>query len=178
MQRKHDTDEDDGDSAGISKTRRKQEMHELQALGERLAGLNNRQLEALALPEDLHEAVVDSRSITKHEARRRHMQFIGRLMRSVDAEPIREKLKEWDGQSKDATALQHQLERWRERLIDDEAALSEYLDAHPGVDIQHLRALIRHCRDERLHNKPPRHYRELFRELKRIAEAPAEAGDA
>ena len=95
MQHKDPSNDDDEDGDGsVSKTRRKQEMHELQALGERLVELNNRQLQALALPEDLHEAVMDSRAITKHEARRRHLQFIGRLMRSVDAEPIREKLKE------------------------------------------------------------------------------------
>lgn len=166
----------DDTSAPVSKTQRKREMHELQALGERLASLNDSQLGHLAgnLPEELLDAVREGRSITRHEARRRHMQYIGRLMRSVDPDPIRDKLAEWDGQSKGATARLHQIERWRDRLIEDEGALAEYLAAHrdagPAIDIQHLRTLIRNCRDERARAKQPRFFRELFRELKRIAE--------
>lgn len=158
----------------VSKTRRKKDMHELQALGERLTALNKSQLDALTLPEDLLDAVLDAHSITKHEARRRHLQFIGRLMRSVDPEPIREKLAEWDGQSSSATAEQHRLERWRERLIEEEGALAEFIEAYRAaqaiIDIQHLRSLIRHVRDDRVRDKPQRHYRELFRELKRISD--------
>src|SRR5687768_13033251 len=112
------------DSGGdVSKTQRKREMIELQALGERLTELNDEQLAGLDLPEDLRDAVADSRRITRHEARRRHMQYIGRLMRSIDPEPIRAKLGEWDGQSTEATAALHRLERVRDALIADDAAL-------------------------------------------------------
>ncbi len=168
----HD-DADDGD-VEISKSQRKREMHELQALGERLTTLNDSQLVSLDLSDKLRDAVRASHAITQHGARRRHMQFIGRLMRLVDADPIREKLREWDGQSRGATVLQHQLERWRDRLMDDDGALSEYLAAHAKttpagvIDIQHLRTLIRNARDERTREKPLRFFRELFRELKRI----------
>lgn len=166
----------------VSKTRRKKEMHELQALGERLTGLNNGQLAALPMPEDLRDAILDFRGMTKHEARRRQLQYIGRIMREVDAEPIREKLREWDGQSRGAVAAQHRLERWRDRLIEEEAALAEFIAEHRGaaeLDIQHLRGLIRQAREERAREKPPKHYRELYRELKRIADsAPGSASAA
>jgi ribosome-associated protein len=161
----------------VSKTRRKKEMHDLQALGERLTELNRTQLESLSLPESLRDAVLDAHAITRHEARRRHMQFIGKLMRNIDPEPIRERIAEWDGQSSSATAEQHRLERWRERLIEEEGALAEYIEycrsqgaARESIDIQHLRSLIRHVREDRERGKPVRHYRELFRELKRISE--------
>jgi len=151
-----------------SKTQRKRAMHELQALGRRLVELNSEQLAAVALPEDLREAVEQARRITRHEARRRQLQYIGRLMRSVDPEAIREKLKAWDGVSAGETARLHRIERWRERLIEDDGALGALAGAHPGIDTQRLRALVRNTREERNAGRPPRAYRELFRALRDI----------
>jgi ribosome-associated protein len=151
-----------------SKTERKRVMHELQALGERLIGLNSEQLAAIALPENLHEAVEQARRITKHEARRRQLQYIGRLMRDVDPEPIREKLRAWDGVSTEETARLHRIERWREELLGNDGAIGALVHAHPGTDTQRLRALVRNAREERNSGRPPRAYRELFRALRDI----------
>jgi ribosome-associated protein len=151
-----------------SKTERKRVMHELQALGERLIGLNSEQLAAIALPENLLEAVEQARRITKHEARRRQLQYIGRLMRAVDPEPIREKLKIWDGVSTEETARVHRIERWREKLLEDESGLGALVQVHPGIDTRLLRALVRNAREERNSGRPPRAYRELFRALRDI----------
>ena len=151
-----------------SKTQRKREMHELQELGARLVELNSEQLAAVALPEDLHQAIEQVRGMTKHEARRRQMQYIGRLMRSVDPGPIREKLKVWDGVSAEHTARQHRVERWRDRLLEDETAVDELASAHPGIDARRLRTLARRAREERGAGTPPRAYRELFKALREI----------
>jgi ribosome-associated protein len=151
-----------------SKTERKRVMHELQALGERLIGLNSEQLAAIALPENLLEAVEQARRITKHEARRRQLQYIGKLMRAVDPEPIREKLKIWDGVSTEETARVHRIERWREKLLEDESGLGALVQVHPGTDTRLLRALVRNAREERNSGRPPRAYRELFRALRDI----------
>jgi ribosome-associated protein len=151
-----------------SKTQRKREMHELQALGVRLVELNSEQLDAVALPEDLRDAVERAQRITKHEARRRQLQYIGRLMRSVDPGPIREKLKVWDGVSTEETARVHRIERWREKLLEDEGTIGALVRAHPGIDTQRLRSLVRNARDERKAGRPPRAYRELFRALRDI----------
>jgi ribosome-associated protein len=151
-----------------SKTQRKREMHELQALGARLVELNPEQLEEVGLPQDLRDAVEFARRTTKHEARRRQMQYIGKLMRSVDPKPIREKLKIWDGVSAEHTAKQHRVERWRDRLLEDESTVDELVRAHPGIDARHLRALARKAREERAAGAPPRAYRELFRALREI----------
>jgi len=151
-----------------SKTQRKREMHELQALGVRLVELNSEQLDAVALPEDLRDAVERAQRITKHEARRRQLQYIGRLMRSVDPGPIREKLKVWDGVSTEETARVHRIERWREKLLDDDGTIGALVRAHPGIDTQRLRSLVRNARDERKAGRPPRAYRELFRALRDI----------
>jgi len=156
-----------------SKTQRKREMHELQGLGARLVELNPGQLDEIGLPEDLRNAIEFAQRTTKHEARRRQLQYIGKLMRSVDPAPIREKLKIWDGVSVEHTAKQHRVERWRDRLIEDESAVEELLRAHPGIDARHLRALARKARAERAAGSPPRAYRELFRALRAIVLDPA-----
>src|SRR5258706_5459361 len=132
-----------------SKTELKRVMHELQALGERLIGLNPEQLAAIALPENLYEAVEQARRITKHEARRRQLQYIGRLMRDVDPEPIREKLKVWDGVSIEETARVHRIERWREKLLEDAAGGGALVGIHPGIDAQRRPAPVRNPREER-----------------------------
>src|SRR5882672_5040665 len=161
-----------------SKTELKRVMHELQALGERLIGLNPEQLAAIALPENLHEAVEQARRITKHEARRRQLQYIGRLMRAVDPEPIREKLKVWDGVSTEETARVHRIERWREKLLEDDGAVGALVRVHPGIDAQRLRALVRNARAERDAGRPPRVYRDLFRALREIVAELESAEDA
>ena len=161
-----------------SKTRRKREMHELQALGARLAELNPGQLAAVALPENLRDALAQLRRMTKHEARRRQMQYVGKLMRSVDPAPIREKLKIWDGVSAEHTARQHRVERWRDRLLEDESTVDELLRAHPRIDARRLRALASRAREERAAGTPPRAYRELFRALREIVVEPSREDDA
>src|SRR5215467_12640856 len=143
-------------------------MHELQALGARLVELNTEQLAEVGLPDDLREAIEFARRTTKHEARRRQMQYIGKLMRSVDPAPIREKLKIWDGVSAEHTAQQHRVERWRDRLIEDDACVDELQRAHPGIDARRLRALARKAREERSAGAAPKAYRELFRALRDI----------
>jgi ribosome-associated protein len=153
----------------VSKTRRKQAMLELQALGEALVALGEAQLAALPLEDELREAVLEAKRMRSHEAKRRQMQFIGRLMRRLDPAPIRERLDELAGQSAQASARHKRLEAWRERLLADDAALTEFAAAHPGADLQALRALIRNSRKERHEAKPPRAYRELFRFLKQCS---------
>lgn len=164
---------DGHDDAGRpSKTRRKKEMTALQALGAQLVALKPDQLARIELPEALREAIEFAHRITSHEARRRHMQYIGKLMRGVDADAIRTALDDATGESAAAVALMHRCERWRDRLLADDAALAELVDAlppahedAPGADVQALRAMIRAARRERAARQPPRHARELYRWL-------------
>ncbi len=143
-------------------------MHELQALGVALLRLNERELESITLPEELRRAVLEAKRIKSHEAKRRQLQYIGRLMREVDAAPLRAKLEAIEGSSAQATAHHRRLEAWRERLLDDDEALTAFAAEHPGADMQVLRTLIRNARKEAASGKPPRAYRELFRVLKQI----------
>lgn len=155
----------DGEPAP-SKTQRKKEMTALQQLGEELAQLNAEQLAEVPMPEALREAIIEARRITQHGGKRRQMQYVGRLMRTIEVAPVREKLASWNGVSREATALLHRIERWRERLLEDDSAIQEFIAAYPRSDPQRLRSLLRSIRKERAENKPPRQYRELFRLLR------------
>jgi ribosome-associated protein len=154
-----------------SKTQRKKQMHELQALGARLVSLNDSQLDEIGLAQPLRTAVDDAKRFTRHEARRRQMQYIGRLMRDIDPAPIREKLKIWDGVSQEHTARHHLVERWRERLMEDDGALGELAKQQRGLDTQRLRSLVRSAREEVAAGRPPRNHRELFRFLRQVLES-------
>jgi ribosome-associated protein len=159
----------------LSKTKRKQEMHALQALGAALVELPEAQIASLEIAERLKLAVLAAKRIKSHEARRRQMQFIGKLMRDADPEPIRALIDSVQGSSAQAAARHQRLETWRERLIADDEALTEFAAAYPRADLQGLRALLRNVRKEAKEGKPPRAYRELFRFIKdAAAPAPAE----
>jgi ribosome-associated protein len=97
----------------ISKTRRKKQMSDLQDVGAELVALSAEQLARIEMPDNLREAVVEARRFTKHEARRRQIQYIGRIMRDIDAGPIVEQLAALKAPSKRQTALFHVAERWR-----------------------------------------------------------------
>jgi len=150
----------------LSKTRRKQDMHALQALGGALLDLPPSQLDALGIPEELAEAVREAGRISSHEAKRRHLQYIGRLMRKLDPEPIRAAIAEIEGRSAAARARHRRIEQWRERLLEDDRALTEFAHEHTGADLQALRALIRNARKEIAWSRVPRAQRALFRFLR------------
>ncbi len=153
-----------------SKSALKRAMNDLQALGAELVELSRDQLKKIDLPDDLRDAVRDAQRITQHEAHRRQLQYIGKLMRSIDADPIREALDDIKGLSAAANARMHALERLRMRFLEDEKVISEIAAAHPDADLQHLRQLRRNALKEQQLGKPPRAFRELFRVLRELNE--------
>ena len=168
----HDRPEADDEERPLSKTRIKQQMHDLQAVGEELAALGNDKLAELDLPENLLDAIRELKRISKFGAQKRQRQYIGRLMRDVDAGPIIAKLEVWKGVSREHNVWLHQIERWRDRLLESDDALTELLAAHPTADAQHLRALIRNAHKEKELNKPPKSFREIFQVLREIMPEP------
>ena len=164
----------DGDDTADkpSKTRRKQDSHALQDLGEAAVALPDDRLAALQVDETLVEAIRTYRKTRSHEARRRQMQYIGKLMRRHDVEPIRRAVGELQlGRALDSLAL-HEAERWRAELIADDAAATRWIAAHPGADAQQLRSLIRAARKDASlapERRSGRAYRELFQYIKQHA---------
>ena len=164
----------DEEQAPPSKTQRKRAMAELQALGEELVELSSDRLRKIDLPEDLRTAVRDAQRMLRHDdARRRQMQYIGRLMRDVDPQPIRAVLAVVRGESADETAKLHRIERRRAEFLADEKVLHEIAAAAPSVDLQHLRALRRAALLEQAQGKPPRSYRAIFQLLKELEQGGA-----
>lgn len=152
-----------------SKTKRKRAMAELQELGENLVALPADRLRQVELPDDLRLAIGQARGMARHDdARRRQMQYIGRLMRSVDAQPIRAVLAAVRGDSADETATLHRIERLRSELLADERILFTIASRSPSVDLQQLRSLRRAALAEQAQGRPPRSHRALFRLLREI----------
>ncbi|MHB1198209.1 MAG: ribosome biogenesis factor YjgA [Polaromonas sp.] len=155
-----------------SKTQLKAEADEKQALGETLLTLRADLMARLDLPAKLLDAIAEAKRISSFEGKRRQMQFIGKLMRPLDAGPIRAAINEQLNGSAELTLALHQAEQWRDHLIDSDDALGRWLTAHPDTDAQQLRALIRQARKDARPEKPgeaPRHgkpYREIFQMVK------------
>jgi ribosome-associated protein len=160
--------ENDGEI--VSRTKKKQDAEELQKLGAALVDLPAVMLDALDLPAPLLAAVREAQRITSHGALRRQVQFIGKVMRKVDPEPVRAALAAAAGQSAGARARQKRIEQWRERLIADDAALTAFASDHAAADLQAMRTVIRNARREIAGNKPPRAQRELFRLIREFTE--------
>lgn len=166
-----------------SKTQLKAEADEKQALGEALITLRADLMARLDLPEKLLQAIADAKKIISFEGRRRQMQFIGKLMRPLDDEPIRDAINEQANGSAQLTLQLHLAEQWRDRLIEADNALGAWLTTYPATDAQQLRALIRQARKDAAPEKPgaaPRHgksYREIFQLVRQAMAAAADPAD-
>lgn len=155
-----------------SKSALKREMTALQELGEALCALSPAELEKIPIEDaTLLEAIHESRRIQKHGALRRHRQFIGKLMRRIDAAPLREALDALHQSRQDQAAAFHALEGLREKLISGgDGELAGFIAANPDADRQHLRQLVREAQRERRADKPPSASRRLFRYLRELQE--------
>ncbi|MEO6321627.1 MAG: ribosome biogenesis factor YjgA [Polaromonas sp.] len=165
-----------------SKTQLKAEADEKQALGEALLTLRADLMARLDLPEKLLDALAQAKRITNFEGRRRQMQFIGKLMRPLNMDPIRAAIDEQANGSADLTLALHLAEQWRDKLIASDDALGSWLTEYPGTDSQQLRALIRQARKDiakpETPGEAPRHgkaYREIFQLVKQTMAQEPEA---
>jgi ribosome-associated protein len=152
-----------------SKSQLKREMHALQALGVDLIELPKDAFKRMPMPENLADAVREARRITDHEGKRRQVQYVGRVMRTLTEDEIaalRTALDTHRGVNKAETARLHWIEQTREQLLAQDDALTAFLRKHPGADAQEGRTLIRNARKEAQQGKPPRYFRELFQWIK------------
>jgi ribosome-associated protein len=163
--------DDDEEIIYVSKSQLKRESHELQALGEELVELPAAKLAKIPLPEELADAIALAQRIKQRGGRKRQLQYIGKLMRKIDAEPIQQAMDALKLDATRETVQLHKLEQWRDRLVaEGDAALAELLDAYPNAERQHLRQLVRNAQRESKQNKPPKSAREIFRYLRELME--------
>ncbi|WP_151702957.1 ribosome biogenesis factor YjgA [Nitrincola alkalilacustris] len=155
----------------ISKSEIKRQMHALQELGKQLSELRPDQLAKVPMSEHMRRAVEESRRISSHIALKRHMQYLGKLLRTEDSEAIQAAVDLFDASTQAHNQRFHALENWRERLITgDNNTVQSFIETYPECDIQHLRQLIRNAQREREQQKPPAHARKLFRYLREMDE--------
>ena len=163
------TEPDDALDERPSKSARKRDAHDQQSIGKALSELPDSALAATPMPEILRDALIELHRTRSHEGRRRQMQYVGKLMRHTDIEPLREAVAGAQlGRAHDALAL-HQAEAWRARLVDNDEALTRWMEEHPRCDVQPLRTLIRNARKEAALPPEQRHgraWRELFQFVK------------
>lgn len=154
----------------FSKSQRKREMHALQEVGQQMLALNPQQQAQLPISDDMRAALAEARRIHSNEAQRRHLQYIGKLMRAEDIEQIQRTLQAFDPTSRLHQQHFHQLEQWRDRLLTEtEQAFEQWLALHPQTDRQTLRQLIRNAHKEADQGKPPTSARKLFRYLRELS---------
>lgn len=165
-------DDDDEEMILISKSQLKRESHALSDLGKALVELPQSKLNKIPLEEGLKEAITLARRIPERGGRKRQLQYVGKLLRTMDAEPILAAMEKLELEHAHENARMHRLEQWRDRLLKEgDSALAELLAQHPDTDRQHLRQLLRNAQKEREHNKPPKSARELFKYLRDNIEA-------
>ena len=154
-----------------SKSQLKREMTALQKLGSVLVEAPRDRVKRVPMPEDVLEAILECQKITSHEGRRRQLQYVGKKMRTLTEEEvavIQATVDGWRGASRTEAAALHAVERQRDKLLADDAALTELRTQHPELDVQQMRTLIRNARKEQADNKPPKAYREIFQILKSL----------
>lgn len=157
----------------VSKTQMKKQMDQLQDLGMMLTELSSETLKKINLPEDLYEAIREYKKITANGALKRQRQYIGRLMRDIDPEPIRSFLAKLKGDHQAHNAFLQRVEHARTRLLADDEALTRFMADYPHADAGQLRTLIRNARKEAEAAKPPKNFRALYQMLKSVMDTSA-----
>lgn len=159
---------EDDDIEYVSKSELKREAHRFQQLGKQLAEMNPARWADLPLSETLLQALKESTRIKQHEAARRHLQYIGKVMRNEDVEAIQNALDLMDPSSEAYGRRIRQQEMWRTRLLDDPQGLNAFIEEFPHVDRQQLRNLVRNAGKE-MSSEPPKpgsSYKKLFQFIK------------
>ena len=173
-------DEETGEFLGDSRSQQRRDALEILNLGQQLVALTDAQLAKLPVPESLLPHIRESRRITSHIAHKRQLAFLAKQRRREDDEvldAIRDALDEKGDAARREVAAMHRVEAWRDRLLaEGDAALAELIGQYPDADRQALRQLVRNTLEERKRNKPPRAFRELFRQLRELILAGGTAG--
>jgi ribosome-associated protein len=160
-------DEIDARDHPPSKSQLKRDAHALQKLGTELLDLPESEWSQLNLPPDLVAALREAKRLRSHGARKRQFQYIGKLMRNLDPQPIQQYFERVRLKTRQQAQRHHEVERWRTRLLDEgDPALEAFMGQYTEADRQHLRQLIRQARKEQTENKPPKASRALFRYIR------------
>lgn len=165
------TEHYDEDGNWISKTQRKKECDEMQALGEKMIALGKDELAQIAMEDQLRHAIEEAQRMKSRGALKRQRQFIGKLIRNMDAESLQSELDKILHKHDLHNAEFKRMEKWRDSMLEQgDDGLNAFMQHYPQADRQYLRQLIRNVAREQQNNKPPVSYRNIFKYIREVSE--------
>ena len=158
-----------------SKTQLKKEADDIQQFGIEISNLPNHKIKELSLSDEIIEAIIFYKEIKKNSAKRRQAQFLGKLLRDIDLSNVTQEMNTLKAFSRLQVKFEHEAELWRDKLINDQSALNEYINEFQP-DLTNLNQTINAARKEFQSNKKSKNYRNLYRiilaDIKKIRSAP------
>ncbi len=161
----------DEDGNWVSKTRRKKDCDAMQEIGERMIALNSDELSQIDMDDELRRAIEEAQRIKSHGALKRQKQYIGKIMRGLDAEHLGQQLDRILHKHDMFNAEFKRMEKWRDMLIEQgDDGINAFMEQYPMADRHHLRQLVRNASKEKMSNKPPASYRQIFKYIREVVD--------
>ena len=154
----------------ISKTQLKKIAKDIEDFGYKLTLLTDEQIQGLNLTDDIKEAIYEYKKIKSNSAKKRHRQYLGKLLRDIDLSLVNEDYQRIQNQSLIAKQAFHAIENWREQLIQDESKLKDFIDIYPKTDIQKCRTLLKNAIKESQRDQTKKAQRLFFKYLREVIE--------
>ncbi len=156
--------DNDSDAETISKTQKKQMVHDLQELAKLITNMPKKKINQLGLPTAFLDAIDESKRINSHIATKRHFQYMGKILLKTNHEIIREKIEQIDNLDGHYQIRDAIINLWITHLTEHETPLFDYLYQHHGHEVlSNLRQILRN------HRKKPEHTgnrKKLFQTLR------------
>ncbi len=166
----------DEDGNWVSKTQRKKDCDAMQDIGERMIALNSEELSQIKMDDELRDAIEEAQRIRSHGALKRQKQYIGKIIRSLDAEVLETQLNRILHKHDMHNAEFKRMEKWRDRLLEQgDKGINAFIEEYPAAERHHLRQLVRNAQKEASTNKPPAAARQIFRYIREIVDQSLES---
>ena len=155
----------------ISKTELKKDSKKIQDFGRKISGLTINNIEAFKFPSNIYDATIDLKNLKSNSAKKRQVQYLGKLLREIDLTNAFLVMKQLEVSSQKEIQRNHIIEGWRDKLLSNNDSITEFIDEYPKIDRQSLRQTVSNAQKEKKDNKPPKHSRQLFKLIKDIVMA-------
>jgi ribosome-associated protein len=152
----------------ISKTELKKDSKKIQQFGRKISELTINNIEAFKFPINIYEATIGLKNLKSNSAKKRQVQYLGKLLREIDLTDAFITMKQLKVSSQKEIQRNHIIENWRDKLLSNNESITEFVDEYPEIDRQSLRQTISNAQKEKKDNKPPKYTRQLFKLIKDI----------
>tara|TARA_B100000795_G_scaffold247655_1_gene213998 strand:+ start:19 stop:519 length:501 start_codon:yes stop_codon:yes gene_type:complete len=152
----------------ISKTELKKDSKKIQQFGREISELTINNIEAFKFPVNIYEATIDLKNLKSNSAKKRQVQYLGKLLREIDLADAFITMKQLKVSSQKEIQRNHIIEGWRDKLLINNDSITEFVDVFPQIDKQSLRQTISNAQKEKKDSKPPKYSKQLFKLIKNI----------